>query len=113
MTHHGTAAKADDSERVDLALRSVESLLDELPSLADDWAALSQDERLAWSLDWGNEMAKLHRLAEAETAGRLDRRPAGIVRALAERTVRALSVIERLDLRQPSDLALAAGRVRT
>ena len=40
------AAKADDPERVDLALRSVESVLDELPSLADDWASLSQDERL-------------------------------------------------------------------
>ena len=107
------AAKADDSERVDLALRSINALLDELPSLADDWAALSQDERLAWSLEWGNEMAKLHRLAEAGAADRLDRRRAGMFRALAERAVLAVSTIQRLDLRQPSDLVLAAGRVRT
>ena len=107
------AAKADDLERVDLALRSVESVLDELPSLADDWAALSQDERLAWSLEWGNEMAKLHHLAEAEAAGRLDRRRGASFRALAERTVLDLGTIERLDLRQPSDLVVAAGRVRT
>lgn len=107
------AAKADDPVRVDLALRSVESVLDELPSLADDWAALSQDERLAWSLEWGNEMAKLHHLAEAEAVGQLDRRRGGVFRALAERTVLALGVVERLDLRQPSDLVLAAGRFRT
>ena len=107
------AAKADNPERIDLALRSVESVLDELPSLADDWAALGQDERLAWSLEWGNEMAKLHHLAEAEAAGQLGRRRSGLFRALAERTVRALSVIERLDLRRPSNLVLAAGRVRT
>lgn len=107
------AAKADDSERVDLALRSVEAVLDDLPNLADDWTTLSQDERLAWSLEWGNEMAKMNRLAEAEAAGRLDHRRAGLFHTLAERTVRALGSVERLDLRQPSDLVLAAGRVRT
>ena len=107
------ATQADDSERVDLALRSIESLLDELPRLADDWTALSRDEQFAWSLEWGNEMAKLHCLAEAEAVGRLDGRRAGVFRVLAERTVGALSSIERLDLRQPSALVLAAGRVHT
>lgn len=107
------AAKADDLERVDLDLRSVESILDELPRLADDWAASSLDERLAWSLEWGNEMAKLHHLAEAEAAGWLDHRRGRVFRALAERTVLVLGVVERLDLRRPSDLVLAAGRVRT
>jgi hypothetical protein len=107
------AAKADDSERVDLAPRSITSLLDGLPSLADDWAALSQDERLAWSLEWGNEMAKLHRLAKAEAAGRLNR-PRGVAfRSLTERTVGALALIQRLDLRQPSALVLEIGGVRT
>ena len=107
------AAKADDPERVDLALRSIESLLDELSGLAEDWAALSQDERLAWSLEWGNEMAKLRHLAEAEAAGRLDRRRAGIFRMLAERAVDALGLIEQLGLRRPAELVLTVGRVRT
>lgn len=107
------AAKADDSKRVDLALRSITSLLDELPSLADDWVALSQDERLAWSLEWGNEMAKLHRLAEADAAGRLNARRGANVRTLTERTVDALTLIQRLDLRQPSALVLEIGGVRT
>ena len=107
------AAKANDSARVDLALRSIESVLDELPGLVDDWATLSRDEQLAWSLEWGNEMAKLHRLAEIEAAGHLDRRRSGELRTLAERTVGALSLIECLDLRTPSEFVIAAGRVRT
>jgi hypothetical protein len=113
MRHRDVPEKADDSERLDLALRSIDALLDELPSLADDWANLSQDERLAWSLEWGNEMAKLHHLAEAEADARLDRRSAGAFRALAERAVLAIGTIQRLDLREPSDLVQAAGRIRT
>ena len=105
------AAKASDPGRIDLALRSIESLLDELPALADDWTSLSTDERLAWSLAWGNEMAKLRQLAEAEAAGQLDARRATSVRLLAERTVHALGLIERLDVRRPDACVLAAGRV--
>jgi hypothetical protein len=106
------AAKADDPARADLALRSIEDALDELPRLAEDWGAITQDERLAWSLEWGNEMAKLRQLAEAEVAGRLDDPRGRRFRALAERTVGALGLIERLDLRQPAELVLAAGRLR-
>ena len=107
------AAKADDPDRVDLTLRSIASMLDDLPGLAEEWAALSPDERLAWSLDWGNEMAKLRHLAEAEAAGRLDRQRAAIFRALASRTIARLGSIEQLDLRRPADQVLSAGQVRT
>ena len=107
------ATKANDLRRVDIALRSIAAILDELPRLDDDWEHLSRDEQLAWSLEWGNEMAKLGRLAEVEAAGQLDRRRAEAFQALAERTVGALGLVERLDLRQPSALVLAAGRVRT
>jgi hypothetical protein len=107
------AAKADDPERVDLALRSIESILDELPNLVQDWAAFSQDERIAWSLEWGNEMAKLGHLAQAEAVGRLNGRHVEVFRVLAGRTVGALSLIEQLELRCSPDSVLAAGRVRT
>jgi hypothetical protein len=104
------AAKTDDLARVDLALRSVEAVLDELPRLAEDWPAITQDERLAWSLDWGNEMAKLRQLAEAESAGRLDALRARRYRALAERAVMALPLIGQLDLRPPAERVLADAR---
>jgi hypothetical protein len=105
------ATKADDPGRIDLALRSIEAILDELPELVQGWPGLTTDEHLAWSLDWGNEMAKLRQLAEAEAAGRLDGQRSERFRALAERTVSQLSLIKRIDLRTPDERVLAAGRV--
>jgi hypothetical protein len=70
-------------------------MLDELPSLAADWSALSRDEQLAWSHEWDNEMAKLRRLAEADAADRLDALQQSRFRTLAERTVRVLALADK------------------
>lgn len=106
------AARADDPERIQLALRSIAAMLEELPNLAHDWPTISRDEQIAWSLEWGNEMSKLRRLAEASDAGRLDRLHDRQFRALAERTVRSIALVERLDLRRPDATVLAAGQAR-
>jgi len=105
-------AKTDDSERTQLALQSVEAMLDELPTLADDWDTISRDEQLAWSLEWGNEMAKLRRLADGAATGRLNLLQRERFRILAERTVQSIALIEQLDLRMPAETVLAAGQVR-
>jgi hypothetical protein len=106
------AAKADDPTRIDLALRSIESILDELSGLTQGWPGLTTDERIAWSLEWGNEMAKLRQLAETEAAGRLDSQQSERFRALAERTVSQLPLIKMIDLRAPDERVLVAGRVK-
>jgi hypothetical protein len=104
------ATSADDPERIQMRLRSIEAMLDELPNLADDWPRISRDEQLAWSHEWDNEMAKLRRLAEFSAAGHLDPTQQQRFRALAERAVRALPVVEQIDLRRPDDAVLAAGQ---
>jgi hypothetical protein len=106
------ATWTDEPERVKLAFRSIESMLDEIPSLVEDWnTELSIDEQIAWSLEWDNEMSKLRRLAEADAAGRLDRRQSQRVRTLAEQAVRVLPLLERANLQRPDEIVLAAGRV--
>jgi hypothetical protein len=87
-------------------------MLDELPSLAADWLKISRDEQLAWSHEWDNEMAKLHRLAETDAAGRLDSLQQSRFRTLAERTVRALALTEKMGLMGPADEVLSAGQTR-
>jgi hypothetical protein len=106
------AAWTDDPERVQLALQTITAMLDELPNLAADWSTLSRDEQLAWSHEWDNEMAKLHRFAEADAAGRLDVLQQSRFRTLAERTVRALALTEKLGVLGPADEVLAAGKIR-
>jgi hypothetical protein len=106
------ATRADDPDRIQIAFRSIEAMLDELPNLVDDWPTISRDEQLAWSLEWDNEMAKLRRLAEGTAAGRLDRDQQQRFRMLAMRTVRSLALIEQIDLLRPADAVLEAGQVR-
>jgi hypothetical protein len=107
------AAKASDPQRIELALRTIDAALGELPSFADDWQQLSEDERLDWSLSWGNEMAKLRQLTEAEAAGHVDPRHFDAIRALAERAVQSLDLVKQLGLRAPDEKVLMAGRVRS
>jgi hypothetical protein len=102
------AAKADDPERIDRAFRSIAAVLDDLPAIAAEWETLSTDERLAWSLDWGNEIVKLRQMAEDAGAARLDASRYAEYRRLAERVTALSSIIERLKLRQPAEIVRAS-----
>lgn len=53
----------------DTALKIVRLLLDELDEVAEEWDALGEGERVAWSLAWGNEMARLRHLRRQADAG--------------------------------------------
>ena len=88
-----------------MPLTSVESIaliLADLPEIAGEWDQISADERLSWSLDWGNEMAKLDHLSRAAAAGTLGRAERERYRALRRDIQAALPTIARLGLRRPS-----------
>ncbi len=58
-------AATPETRRIPLsALETIALTLGDLPDVANQWEHLSVDERLGWSLDWGNEMAKLEALAD-------------------------------------------------
>lgn len=95
-------ASTDARRRALMTLSTVELMVNDLPEVAADWDELSDGERESWSLDWGNEMAALGRLAEVAAEGQL----AADDRARFERLVRtlddALPTIDHLKLRRPS-----------
>ncbi len=97
-------ATADAQQRALMSLRTLELMVRDLPDVAADWDHLSEGERESWSLDWGNEMAALPRLAEAVADGALDPHD----RARYDRVVRTLAdaghMVERLRLRPPAEL---------
>jgi hypothetical protein len=106
------AAQANEQERFEIECRAVEDMIDELPRLADDFATMSVDEVISWSLEWGNSMSKLRGLVEMDAAGRLNPEQQRRVRTLAEDAVQVLPRVEELDWRRPASSVLAAGRVR-
>jgi len=65
------AATADAQRTPLTSFETIALMLRDLPDVASDWDALSVDERLAWSLDWGNEMSKLGDLGSKAATGRL------------------------------------------
>jgi len=81
---------------------SIARTLADLPDVAVEWDALSVDERMSWSLDWSNEMAKLELLARRATAHDLSRGEAEQFGELLRRIDQAVPIIDRLSLRRPS-----------
>ena len=92
---------ADIRERALIYLHTVELMVNDLPEVAADWPELSDGERDGWSLDWGNEMARLRRLAEYVLAGALDEADLGRYHAVLAKLHDAMPLIARLDLRRP------------
>jgi len=105
-------AKTNDPKRIDLALTSIRHMLDDLPEIAAEWDVISTDERLAWSLDWGNEMVKLQHIADALASARLDPDRTAQYRQLADRVAALVSTVDRLGLRRPADVVLGSGPAR-
>ena len=95
------ATTADTHERALMYLRTVELMVGDLPEVAAEWSGLADGERHGWSLDWGNEMAGLRRLAEYVAAGALDDVDLGRYRAVLAKLHEAMPLITRLNLRRP------------
>ena len=80
-------------------LETIARTLGNLREIATEWEHLTVDERLSWSLDWGNEMSKLEDLTREASAGVL--LPNELDRYF-ELLGRAMPTVTRLGLRGPS-----------
>jgi hypothetical protein len=96
------ATTANDRERALTYLRTIELMVNDLPEVAAEWSEISDGERDGWSIDWGNEMARLQRLAEYVADGALDEAGLSRYRAVLARLHEASPLIARLNLRRPS-----------
>jgi len=74
----------------------------DLPEVAGEWDQISVDERLSWSLDWGNEMSRLDDLARAAAAGTLSPAECARYHAVRRDVEAVLPSVDRLGLRRPS-----------
>jgi hypothetical protein len=82
-------------------LESIALTLAELPEVAAEWEELPVDERLGWSLDWGNEMSKLEGLAHSGDPGALSSSDRAQYEEILRKLHEATPLVRRLGLRQP------------
>jgi hypothetical protein len=78
------------------------------------WAAADGPSRSGFSIEWGDAMARLDLLADADVAGRLDEAQAGQFSQIALAWNAAEAAIRRLglDLPEPSSLTALADAAR-
>ena len=95
------ATATDTRQRALMYLKTLELMVNDLPEVAQEWGELSDGERESWSLDWGNEMAGLGRLAQYVADGALDAGERARYRRVLRKLKDALPIVERLDLRRP------------
>ncbi|HEY7064500.1 MAG TPA: hypothetical protein VII06_23695 [Chloroflexota bacterium] len=79
----------------------------DLPEVAAEWGTIpwgeaATDEQLAWSMDWGDEMAALEALGRDIAAGLLTAEQERRYRPLVQKIRDALSIIDDLRRRRPS-----------
>lgn len=96
------AAPADPERTPLTPLKGIAHTLGDLPEIAAEWERLSVDERLSWSLDWGNEMSKLEDLARPVAAGSLSSAELARYQSLLRKLSTAMPIIAQLGLRCPS-----------
>lgn len=95
-------ARAGTHQRIDIALHAIESALDDLPDIEDEWNELPDGERASWSLDWDHLMGSyLPRLEESCQSQLMDDVQARRYAVLRTRLGVAFPCIERLNLYRP------------
>src|SRR6266542_7171539 len=67
-------APARPDQGIEIGLKSLRLMLDDLPEVARDWPQMSDAERASWSLDWdqviGGEVRLLERQRRSDQIGR-------------------------------------------
>lgn len=96
------AAPADARGTPLTPLETIARMLGDLPEIATEWEHLTVDERLSWSLDWGNEMSKLEDLTREASAGVLLPKELDRYFELLGQLGRAMPTVTRLGLRRLS-----------
>jgi hypothetical protein len=76
-------------------------MLRDLPEIATEWEQLDEGERIAWSLDWSNEMAGLERVNRELHSGLLVGPVLDRYLEIEARLVRDRPTLERLSLYVP------------
>jgi hypothetical protein len=87
-----------------MSLNTLELMVADLQDIAANWGQLEDGERESWSLDWGNEMAALRRLAQDVADGALQASEQARYQRLVRTLEGALPTINRLGLRRPPEL---------
>jgi hypothetical protein len=82
-------------------LDAIATLLLDLPDVAAEWDKLSEVQRMAWALDWSNDMSRLEQLARAAQQGFLTTDQHERYRHIAKQVKQTLPLLERLDLYRP------------
>ncbi len=95
------ATTTDTQQRALMSLHTAELMANDLAEVAAEWGQIDDGERESWSLDWGNEMAGLPRLARCVAEGVLDAEQAARYRTLLSKLEELMPLIERLNLRPP------------
>jgi len=83
------------------SLRTLELMVADLLAVAAEWPSLSVGERESWSLDWGNEIAGLERLAAWAAEDALDAAARARYQQVRYRLRDLLPQIDALELRRP------------
>lgn len=98
------ATTTEAQQRAALNLKTISSMLDDLPEMVAEWEEVGEGERVAWTIDWSNEMAGFERLQRDASEGALT--PGQLVqyRELLARLQQAIPVLDQLDLYRPSVL---------
>jgi hypothetical protein len=102
-------------QRIDISLDALLANTADLPEVAEEWQALADGERAAWSLDWDHLMADyLTELDGQYRGGQMTAKQRTRYRTLLDGLRAALPLIERLDLyRPPVSLAAEPGTSRS
>ena len=98
------AASAEEIHRVELGLNAIDAVLRDVRGIVAAWSSLSEDDRISWSLEWSNEMARLRHLADDDAAGRLSSAHRVRFRSLVERAWAERSSVEALGLTDLPDI---------
>jgi hypothetical protein len=93
-------------QRAELKLETIELMLGDVPEVAAEWGAIpwgeaATDERLAWSMDWDNQIAALDSLACDVAAGLLTADQQCRYERLLGKLKEALPLIDALRLSRP------------
>ena len=94
-----TATEAQ--RRAVMHLETIQSMLSDLPEVANEWAQLNEGEQASWSLDWSSEMSKLEILAKYASRGLLSADQRAHFQGLLHTLNLRLPIIRRLNLYQP------------
>ena len=94
-------ATTDTIERAITRLTTTELMLGDLLDIAAEWESLAEGERVAWSIEWDNEMAGLEQISRLAACGELAPDLYSRYRRVLTEIYEAAPILDRLNLASP------------